>query len=565
MSSKMFANETGPLGSEERARTTKTSGNNVSHEERYRRLVKSTPSKSTRITLRGTKPVTSTRPPWNSGSLSPTTSKTPTAQPSARTLPRKLPSRGLLPTQENSSQSEQKNCRNNDIAATVSGTNITKELRCALAGSQLLQDGIEEKSFNDSDMFTSPRLKLPLSSPAQIKCDPAIIACGPRITDRDTILRPDTNTSIIVPMDSPEKIEKGDHLEYFRKTLGRLKKVDRKAIRELLRCLKNLDSDEEQTTESKRASKAALKMSSKFSQHGKVSQVHSKTSNVTSTVSNTGKGLNVASTVPKNRKASLRVPSTFSNTGILNPLAPAFREFAPKQEPIWINTFQTPTIIEQEDDGFRDFCRANNFIPLVPVPISSMNSLTTPYVTFKPDPVFTSAIPFNDKGPILPIIPGAQIQSLGNNMKTSAHDFISLLEETSEPVEEDAYREAKALDPAWGGQILENFMKKYPLTGRLKSDLSASKHITDSKAAATVQQKPKPKAERKVRKAKPHSRAAEIQQKLEMTMLQQREKNAPLAPAHKVKATEIQQRLEIMLFMLKEQKALESFSKLVCS
>jgi hypothetical protein len=48
-----------------------------------------------------------------------------------------------------------------------------------------------------------------------------------------------------------------------------------------------------------------------------------------------------------------------------------------------------------------------------------------------------------------------------------------------------------------------------------------------------------------------------------MLLFQQREKEAPLVPAHKIKATEIQQKLEIMLYKLKEQKALESFSKLV--
>ncbi|KAE9375603.1 hypothetical protein N431DRAFT_437095, partial [Stipitochalara longipes BDJ] len=106
------------------------------------------------------------------------------------------------------------------------------------------------------------------------------------------------------------------------------------------------------------------------------------------------------------------------------------------------------------------------------------------------------------------------------------------------------------------------------MTGQVKSEESTSEQRDGPKAATTVQQKQKPKqnskSERKASRCKPHNRATEIQQELEMIMLQQRERNATLESAQKAKATEIQQKLEIMLFMLKEQKALEGFSKRVC-
>jgi hypothetical protein len=46
-----------------------------------------------------------------------------------------------------------------------------------------------------------------------------------------------------------------------------------------------------------------------------------------------------------------------------------------------------------------------------------------------------------------------------------------------------------------------------------------------------------------------------------MLLLKKRENGVPRIPTHKIKATEIQQKLEIMLYKVKEQKALEGFSK----
>jgi hypothetical protein len=144
----------------------------------------------------------------------------------------------------------------------------------------------------------------------------------------------------------------------------------------------------------------------------------------------------------------------------------------------------------------------------------------------------------------------------------ATQDLICLLEETSEPIE-DGHREAKALTPVWGAQILENFVKKYPMTGQRKPKDAIFKQKNNQKSDAQVEQTKCPKFEGKSGEGNHSRRAAEVQQKREMLLFQQREKEAPLVPAHKIKATEIQQKLEIMLYKLKEQKALESFSKLV--
>jgi hypothetical protein len=139
-------------------------------------------------------------------------------------------------------------------------------------------------------------------------------------------------------------------------------------------------------------------------------------------------------------------------------------------------------------------------------------------------------------------------------------DMNSLLEETSEPLE-DSYREAKALDPVWGTQILEHFLKKYPKTGQREAKASVSEQNENKKPAAKFQQSQRAEDEENIAQADAYTRAAEIQQKLEMLLLKQRENRLPHVPTHKLKATEIQQKLEIMLYKLKEQKALEGFSK----
>jgi hypothetical protein len=190
------------------------------------RLVKSNCSKATRITLRGTNLPATTRPPWNSGTLpSATSTKASAVGRTARTLPKKLPIRGKLPTQEEfSSHQNNKHApalkatlpdpsptieprksnitleaesdftwgydlentfleqaggtisaakyvgsnqirRNSDTSGgKASGAGNTRELRQACDLAQKFADGVEEDSFLNSALMTSPRLKLPLSS-----------------------------------------------------------------------------------------------------------------------------------------------------------------------------------------------------------------------------------------------------------------------------------------------------------------------------------------------------------------------------------------------------------------
>lgn len=57
----------------------------------------------------------------------------------------------------------------------------------------------------------------------------------------------------------------------------------------------------------------------------------------------------------------------------------------------------------------------------------------------------------------------------------------------SEMIPQDGHgREAKALNPAWAGSILESFIAKYPLTGKLKAAAPAR---TQGRLAATIQQR----------------------------------------------------------------------------
>ncbi|KAH8796702.1 hypothetical protein BGZ57DRAFT_920431 [Hyaloscypha finlandica] len=440
-----------------------------------------------------------------------------------------------------------------------------------------------------SKMNHSRQLQQPTSQSSikSVKWDPAIIACG-------------------------------------------LKNIDRKAIRELLEALKNLDSDEDQATKPSQASKEEAKESHTGSnavpgkglnprapafrerssgdsmedsqQEPFFLGVTRKRARIGETQKNDESELGPAAKIikcwfcgyemtsdaldcPRCEASRTPPPGAPPPPPPPPPRTPAFRE----QDPIWIDTCQLPpTIIDHEVDDFHEFCRTNNFIPLVPVsqipiipltPTEMKSSLNTPYIDFKPDLIpMTYTLPFYGMESTLPIVQPPKIQALedasrvrlsrsGNVSKQSyramaTQDIICLLEETSEPIE-DGHREAKALAPVWGAQILENFVKKYPMTGQRKPKDAIFKQKENQKSDALVEKTKCANFEGKSGEGNPSRRAAEVQQNLEMLLFQQREKGAPLVPAHKIKATEIQQKLEIMLYKLKEQKALESFSKLV--
>jgi hypothetical protein len=447
------------------------------------------------------------------------------------------------------------------------------------------------------------------SSIKSVKWDPAIIACGPITAAREPPSQSNANALPEVSQAYSEKSKLEDNLEVFRMTISQWKKGDRKAIRKFLEALKNLDSDEEPITKPKQALKKEPKQPKSCS-------------NIAP-----GKGLNPMApvfreyspqkaadscqrempffSVRRKRKHSLAGNTeepTVAKESVQNskPIARAIRPcHGPslpetcKQKPIWANTFQpSPTVVpaDEEEEDFQEFCRANNFIPIVPVnpntvihiaPPESTAPFLTPYLML-PDLVSkTYTFPFDDIQPSLTTVrtyltqpvekaPSVSIAGLApitqqSQQSTADQYFNFTLEETSEPIDDEGSREAKALDPVWGAQILENFVKKYPMTGQHKPSIAVSEQNENLKSADNGQyETQRSKVEEKATSVKARTkRATEIQQKLEMILLQQRESKAPLAPPHKIRATEIQQKLEVMLYKLKEQKALEGFSKRV--
>ena len=444
--------------------------------------------------------------------------------------------------------------------------------------------------------MTSPRLKLPLSSPAlgtSLKRDPAIIACGP------TIFRPKIEASPEISRDVPEKHENEDNLDLFKKTLSQLK-GDQRAFVKLLELLKNLESDETHVIKHKESSKkepnqsstvskpapgnslnprAPVFWQSSFQNSIKASQPNKPSLSVRRKRSSCLENNKCkAFTEKEYTKTCNSVPRAFCSGHCLPPPAIA------RQEHIWVNTSQAPAAIVNPKDGdFQEFCRANNFIPLVPVnpipiipvsPVDPIHSVHSPYVLLKPDSIpmdYTRSFKSMESELLTAQLPLVQLTenvsgALSGNISAQSYqpiaiqDMSSLLEETSEPLE-DSCREAKALDPVWGTQILENFVKKYPKTGQREPKASISDQNENNNPAAKVQQSQRPEDEGKVAQVNAYTRAAEIQQKLEMLLLKQRENEVPRIPTHQIKATEIQQKLEIMLYKVKEQKALEGFSR----
>jgi hypothetical protein len=413
--------------------------------------------------------------------------------------------------------------------------------------------------------------------------------------------RPEVDASPDISEEVLKKKNREDNLEIFRKTVSCLKKGDRKSIRKLLEDLKNLESDDE-VAKPKQTSKKELKESrtvsntasgnrlnpcapvfreSSSGKSGDNSQPDSPFFGVRRSRSNQLE--NKDETVPAENDPTICSPITCAIRSNPGPQLSAF----PKEGPIWINTFQQPpTIIDKEDDEFQEFCRANNFIPLVPVnpipiiPISSMepvNPVHALYLTLKPNSIpIIYTLPFDGIEPTVLTVQTPQVQLLDNvsnepdtesgnvskqpNQPTAALDLISLLEETSEPTE-DGYREAKALDPVWGAQVLENFLKKYPMTGQRKPEDSISDQNENQKPTAQEQSKQRTKFGGMAVGVNSHN-PAEIQQKLEVILLQQKKVTVP-SPAYKIKATQIQQKLEIMLYKQKERKALEGFARKV--
>jgi hypothetical protein len=670
--------------------------------QRNRLLVKSNSYKSTRITLRSIKSAATTRPPWNGGtSPSPTSSKATAAKRSARILPRKLPIRGKLLTQEEFS-GPQITQQVPTLKATPPSPYPKTELRKPTIPPKAESDltwryDVRKASLavridpdTSGDEQTAPQVAVP-PSPNMINKPSLGVRVQPnsqggawdQFTENERLfgLKTDYDENIYtVPLnrndpqyeqkaavadriareieiespchadgesngeeDVPKSRSKMNHSRQFQQPTSQssiksvkwdpaivacgLKKVDRKAIREYLETLKNLDSDEDRATKPSQASKEEAKEPHTGSnavpgkglnprapafrerspgesmedsqQEPFFLGVTRKRARIGETQKNDESELGAAAKIIKcwfcghemtsvaldcPRCEASRTPPP-PGAPPPPPRTPAFRE----QDHIWIDTCQLPsTIIDHEVDDFHKFCRTNNFIPLVPVsqipiipltPTEMKSALNTPYIAFKPDPFpMTYTFPFYGMEPTLPTVQTPKIQALedasrvrlsrsGNVSKQSyramaTQDLICLLEETSEPIE-DGHREAKALAPVWGAQILENFVKKYPMTGQRKPNDAIFKQKENQKPDALVEPTKCPKFEGKSGEGNPSRWAAEVQQKLEMHLFQQREKEAPLIPAHKIKATEIQQKLEIMLYKLKEQKALESFSKLV--
>jgi hypothetical protein len=643
-------------GDEKKAKANNTEQDNNANDQEHgnRRLIKPCSSKTTRVTLRKTKAAETPRPPWNTGtSPSPATTKAGSAT-AKRTMPRRLPVRPKLPTQEEffnpcptedyptatsavelparcqtpepaksmipakdpetgltwkydrlnaylEHPAQSKLSGNHEVvkeppsdadATPTRGADMTKELR---QDSQMFSGHIEVDSFLDSELMTSPRLKLPLSSPAlgmSAKRDPAIIACGP------TILRPKVNVSPETPKDIPEKHEKEDKLDLFRKTLGQLK-GDQMAFVKLLELLKNLESDEnhvkhkesskkepnQSCTVSKPATRNSLNprapvfWQSSFQKSIDASQPDRQSLSIRRKGSSyLENNKDEALTEKEYTKTWNSMPRGCCSGHCVRPPAIA------RQEPIWINTSQAPAATVNPKDGdFQEFCRANNFIPLVPVNpipiipvtlVDPIHSIQSSYVPLRPDSIpmdYTRSFKSVESDLLTAQLPLVQLTenvlgALSGHISAQSYqpiaiqDMSSLLEETSEPLE-DSYREAKALDPVWGIQILENFLKKYPMTGQREPKASISDQIENNKPAAKEQQSQRPEDEGKVAQVNAYTHAAELQQKLEMLLLKQRENGIPRIPTHKIKATEIQQKLEIMLYKMKEQKALEGFSK----
>ena len=667
--------------------------------QRNRLLVKSNSYKSTRVTFRSIKSAATTRPPWNGGtSPSPTSTKASAAKRSARILPRKLPIRGKLLTQEEFScpQNTQQaptlkaippspypkteprkppippkaesdltwgyDIRKASLAVridpdtsdneqtvpqvavppipnTINKPSLRVRVQPDSQGGAWDQFAENERLFGlktgyDENIYTMP---LNRNHP-QYEQKAAVADRIAREIEPESPGHADGESN--GEEDVPKSRSKMNHSRQLQQSTSEssiksvkwdpaviacgLKKVDRKAIREFLETLKNLDSDEDQATKPTQASKEEAKephtgsnaipgkglnprapafreRSSGESMEDSQQEpfflgVTRRRAGIGETQKNDKRELGPAAKIIQcwfcgyemaldcpRCEASRTSPPPGAPPPPPPPRTPAFRE----QDPIWIDTCRLPpTIIDQEVDDFHEFCRANNLIPLVPVsqnpiipltPTETKSSLNAPYIAFKPDQIPTTyTLPFYDMELTLPIVQTPKIQALedasrvrlsrsGNVSKQSyramaTQDLICLFEETSEPIE-DGHREAKALAPAWGAQILENFVKKYPMTGQRKPKDAIFEQKENQKSDAQVEQTKCPKFEGKSGEGNPFKRAAEVQQKLEMLLFQQREKEAPLVPAHKIKATEIQQKLEIMLYKLKEQKALESFSK----
>jgi hypothetical protein len=441
------------------------------------------------------------------------------------------------------------------------------------------------------------------SSIKSVKWDPAIIACGPRTTIRDPVSEPEAAVSPIIPNHMPKKTKLEDNLEVFKDTISKLKNGDRKVLRTLLEALKNLESDEEKITKSKQTSKMELKESITPLKISPIKRLNPRapTFGEITSLKCTNESRRDSPFLSLRRKLRqnqyeetkdklLVANNSFKPKPTVNPCCYPLTQELPKQEPIWINTFQQPTTtLCQEDEEFQAFCRANNFIPLIPfnaipivpiVPKEPSIPMLAPYFTLDLDSVSANCtVPFDDKEPNVLTFETPYIESLEcgpsilcaksanipahSYQPNPAHDISLLLEETSEPIEEDG-REAKALDPSWGAHILENFVKKYPMTGQRMAEDMMLKQIENQKTSMKVQRKHQPKSNIQATAAKIHNHAAEIQQKLEMILLHQKERKAPLVPARKMRAAaEIQQKLEIMLYKLKEQRALEDFSKRV--
>jgi hypothetical protein len=426
-----------------------------------------------------------------------------------------------------------------------------------------------------------------------VKRDPAIIACGP------TIFLPKVDASPEISKDVPEKHESEDKLDLFRKTLAHLK-GDQRALVKLLELLKNLESDDSHVIKHKESSKKEPKQSRTVSKPAPGSSLNPRApvfwqNSFQESIEASQpdrRSLSVKRKPPsylENNKGEALAEKDYTKTCKSVPRAIGSGHCLPppaiaKQEPIWINTSQTPAAtIDEKDGDFQEFCRAYNCIPLVPVnpipiipvtPVDPIHSIHSPYVPLKPDSIpMAYTLPFEGMESKLLTAQLPLVQPTKNVWgvlsgtiparpyhPAAIQDMNSLLEETSKPLE-DGYREAKALDPVWGTQILENFLKKYPKTGQRERKASVSYQNENNKITAKFQQSQHLEDERKIAQVDAYTHAAEIQQKLEMLLLKQREDGVPRVPPHKVKATEIQQKLEIMLYKLKEQKALDGFSK----
>ena len=226
----------------------------------------------------------------------------------------------------------------------------------------------------------------------------------------------------------------------------------------------------------------------------------------------------------------------------LNPQAPAFRDidnnlqnlryaravFSPEEaalnmgsqptlntgEPIWINTSQPPS---DEVAPLNNFCLVPD-IPM-PKPIFQLPPGCIPLVPLAHLLQPPSMLPYP-----LPMLPELQIAApdVPEYVSSPKPKFVAPVCPMIQPSEDEHGRVAKCLEPTWSTRILYNFQSRYPLTGTLASreEIPPVVPIATEGLMNEGQNRPIPRPSAK------KQRASEIQQKLELRLLELKEKKA---------------------------------------